>query len=137
MTAARPKAASVRESAFSAVKDDGNGDAPPIDLVHLARQTDGDEALEDELLKMFDTQSAKLLARLRLAEVGPQAKADIAHRLKGSALAIGARRVAEAATTTETHFAKSAAGEPTHGDPLVDLQAAIDEARAAIGRLSR
>jgi HPt (histidine-containing phosphotransfer) domain-containing protein len=133
MIAARQNA-SVREFAFSAVKD--ASDPPAIDLVHLARQTDGDAALEAELLAMFDAQSAKLCGRLALAEVGAQAKADIAHRLKGSALALGAWRVAEAATATETHFARIAAGDAPASDPLIELQAAVAAARAAIARLS-
>jgi HPt (histidine-containing phosphotransfer) domain-containing protein len=109
---------------------------PEIDLVHLARQTDGDEALEAELLAMFDVQSEKLMARLRLAEVGAQAKADIAHRLKGSALAIGAWRVAKAATAAETHFAKAASGACALGDSIGELGPAVEEARAAISRLT-
>ena len=121
---------------FTLVKDTSAGDLPAIDLVHLARQTDGDEALEAELLAMFDAQAAKLAARLALPEVGAQAKADIAHRLKGSALAIGAWRVAEAATAAETHFAMVATGGSGNGDPLALLQAAVVEARATITSLT-
>ncbi len=62
----------------------------PIDLVHLARATDGDESLEAELLSMFDRQSEKLCQRVKLADLPRRARADIAHRLRGSALAIGA-----------------------------------------------
>jgi HPt (histidine-containing phosphotransfer) domain-containing protein len=106
-----------------------------LDLVHLARQTDGDATLEAELLAMFDCQAAKLSARLALPEVGFQAKSDIAHRLRGSALAIGARRVAAAAEATEAHFAALVGGGADQGDPLPELQAAIVEARAAIAQL--
>jgi HPt (histidine-containing phosphotransfer) domain-containing protein len=107
----------------------------PIDLVHLARQTDGDADLETELLAMFEAQAAKLGARLMLPDVGAQAKADIAHRLRGSALAIGAHRVAAAAERTESHFAKLADSGESRSDPLAELQAAVAEARAAIVRL--
>jgi len=119
-----------------ATKRDLPRDVPAIDLVHLARQSDGYETLEAELLGMFDAQAAKLTTRLWQPEVGAQAKADIAHRLKGSALAVGAWQVAEAATATETHFAKIAAGDVSDDEPLVELQDAVDEARAAIARLS-
>ena len=68
-----------------------------IDLVHLARQTEGDESLEAELLAMFDRQSVKLAERVKLADLPRRARADIAHRLRGSALAIGAFAVARAA----------------------------------------
>ena len=110
-------------------------EARAIDLVHLARQTDGDAALESELLAMFDAQAAKLSARLALAEVGAQTKADIAHRLRGSALAIGAHRVSAAAERAERHFTRLAASGEAGGDPLPDLKAAVDEARSAIARL--
>jgi len=135
MIAARSKGPFVREYVFNAAKDELTRDLPAIDLVHLARQSDGDAALESELLAMFDAQAAKLVARLNLPEVGPQAKADIAHRLKGSALALGAWRVAEAATAAETHFARNVAGEAPAGDPMQELQAAVNEARASIARL--
>lgn len=122
------------------VREDKRGGEDPdsrvLDLVHLARQTDGDAALEAELLAMFDAQSAKLTARLALAEVGAQAKADIAHRLRGSALAIGARRVAEAAAIVEAHFAAVVAGKTSAPEPLGELFTAVHEARAAIARLT-
>jgi HPt (histidine-containing phosphotransfer) domain-containing protein len=121
---------------LEATRDESREASPAIDLVHLARQTDGDEALEVELLGMFEVQSAKLSARLRLAEVGVQAKADIAHRLRGSALAVGAWRVAKAAQAAEAHFAEAASEGAAAGDPLVELGRAIDEARAAISRLT-
>ena len=107
-----------------------------IDLVHLARQTDGDFQLETELLAMFDVQAAKLVARLALTEVSAQAKADISHRLRGSALAIGARRVAAAAERAEAHFVAEVAGQHGGADPLPILAAAVAEARAEISRLN-
>ena len=48
----------------------------------------------------------------------------------------GAWRVADAATATETHFAKIAAGGSSDDEPLVELQDAVDEARAEIARLT-
>ncbi len=108
---------------------------PAIDLVHLARQTDGDGALEAELLAMFDAQAAKLIQRLLQAEVGARAKADIAHRLRGSALAIGAARVTAAAEAVERHFERVAQGTSTGEAPLAALVSAINEARLEIQRL--
>jgi len=107
--------------------------SPAIDLVHLARQTDGDAALETELLGMFDRQSAKLIARLEISDVACRTRADIAHRLRGSALAIGARRVARGAEAVEKAF------ESGDGDPeaeLAELADAVREARAAISALN-
>ena len=67
----------------------------PIDLVHLARTTLGDRNLEREVLQLFDRQSTLLIARMRTA--APSGVATLAHTLKGSALGIGAWRVARAA----------------------------------------
>lgn len=105
---------------------------PAIDLVHLARQTEGDSALEAELLGMFDRQSAKLIGRLTSTDLSARARADMAHRLRGSALAIGAGRVAVAAERVEKAF-ESDAGEPESA--LAELTDAVMEARAAIAAL--
>ncbi len=99
--------------------------------MHLARATDGDESLESELLAMFDRQSAKLVERVRFIDLPRRARADIAHRLRGSALAIGAFAVAEAAEAVETAFAGE--GEPEA--ELAALAKAVAEARAAIAQL--
>jgi hypothetical protein len=58
----------------------------PIDLVHLARQTSGDKALELEVLHTFARQARCYLSDLSSgnAEVVTQT----AHKLKGAALAI-------------------------------------------------
>jgi HPt (histidine-containing phosphotransfer) domain-containing protein len=104
-----------------------------IDLVHLARQTEGDESLEAELLAMFDRQSVKLAERVKLADLPRQARADIAHRLRGSALAIGAFAVARAAETLEEVFATEG-GEPEA--EIAELAAAVTQARRAIAKLS-
>jgi len=132
MIAAKAPQGYVREYLLGAATEE----ARAIDLVHLARQTDGDTQLEGELLAMFDAQSAKLSARLALAEVGAQAKADIAHRLRGSALAIGARRVAAAAERVEAHFVAIVAGQASEVDPVPVLAVAVAEARAEIARLN-
>src|SRR5712671_3063181 len=73
--------------------DDG-----PIDFEHLKRMTLDDAGLEQEVLAMFAAQSAKLMATLatKPADVGA-----LAHTLKGSARAIGAFSVADAAARLE------------------------------------
>src|ERR1700735_5256270 len=71
-----------------------NSDERAIDLVHLARQTDGDAALEAALLALFDRQSANLLAQLAVDDAARAGRADIPHKLRGSAFAVGAGRVA-------------------------------------------
>jgi len=109
-----------------------NSDEPAIDLVHLARQTDGDAALEVELLALFDRQSANLLAQLA---VDGAARADIAHKLRGSALAVGAGRVASAAETLETLLNSDRMSPQERERALGGLAAAVAEARGAIAGL--
>jgi HPt (histidine-containing phosphotransfer) domain-containing protein len=109
-----------------------NSDEPAIDLVHLARQTDGDAALEAELLALFDRQSANLLAQLAVDGAG---RADIAHKLRGSALAVGAGRVASAAQTLETLLNSDRMSSQERERALGGLAAAVAEARGAIAGL--
>jgi len=74
----------------------------PLDLVHLARQCQGDHELEMELLGLFRLQAPALTAQL--ADPSPlslESKAKIAHTLRGSALSVGAGRVALAAWRIE------------------------------------
>jgi HPt (histidine-containing phosphotransfer) domain-containing protein len=98
--------------------------ASPIDLVHLARQTMGDRELEKELLALFDCQAAQIADRLRMVENGT-ASADLAHKLKGSARAVGAGAVAAAAENYE-HGARAGLLRQADADRLV---AAVAEAR--------
>ena len=107
--------------------------APAIDLVHLARQTDGDEALEAELLCLFDRQAVRALQTLGQPGLPVSARAEIAHKLRGSALAIGAARVSSAAEALETACLSSAAWRLEAATQ--DLALAVAEARAAIADL--
>ena len=106
-------------------------DDRPVDLVHLARTTLGDRALEREVLALFDRQSGMLIARMRTAT--PAAIAALAHTLKGSARGIGAWRVARAAELLEL---AGASGNPT-AEALDKLAATSDEACAVIAELLR
>jgi HPt (histidine-containing phosphotransfer) domain-containing protein len=106
--------------------DDG-----PIDIAHLQRMTLGDAGLEREVLAMFSAQSVRLAAGL----VDPSADAGaLAHMLKGSARAVGAFRVAEAAEELETILRNGA--DPSRA--LAEIDDAVAEVRAAIDeRLQR
>jgi HPt (histidine-containing phosphotransfer) domain-containing protein len=106
-------------------------DDRPVDLVHLARTTLGDRALEREVLQLFDRQSSILIARMRTA--APAGVAALAHTLKGSARGIGAWRVARAAERVEL---AGASGQVT-AEALDGLAAASDEARTVIAELLR
>jgi HPt (histidine-containing phosphotransfer) domain-containing protein len=100
--------------------DDG-----PIDFAHLNRITLGDANLEREVLAMFSAQSAKLIGAIAAA---PADAGTLAHTLKGSARAIGAFAVAEAATKLEA--ALTSGSDPS--EPLAELGDAVALARTAI-----
>jgi HPt (histidine-containing phosphotransfer) domain-containing protein len=76
---------------------------PIIDLVHLSRQTLGDQALEGELLRLFASQAeqAAICLKENLSPGDGPWRADLAHRLKGSGRAIGAFEFADAAEAFE------------------------------------
>jgi HPt (histidine-containing phosphotransfer) domain-containing protein len=103
-----------------------------LDRDHLARITFGDRSLEREVLQLFDRQSELLLERMRASE--PAAIATLAHTLKGSAVGIGATRVASAAAEVEA-TAQAKSGESSRA--IEELVQAVEEARAAISALIR
>ena len=105
--------------------DDG-----PIDLEHLRRMTLGDAGLEREVLAMFAAQTVKLIGAL--IALPPEAGA-LAHTLKGSARAIGAFTVADAATRLEAAIQKGDDPAPS----LAGLTNAVVDARAAIDAILR
>ncbi len=72
----------------------------PIDLAHLSRYTLGDLDLEREILGLFADQIPRLLSELRNAD-NEKAWQQATHTLKGSARAIGAWGMSEAASRAE------------------------------------
>jgi HPt (histidine-containing phosphotransfer) domain-containing protein len=106
--------------------------AEPIDLVHLRRMTLGERSLEREVLQLFCRQADMLVARMQKAK--PAVAAASAHTLMGSARGIGTWRVAATAETVE----RVATAEPAKlPRALVELIAAVDEAKMAIADLLR
>ena len=82
---------------------------PAVDLVHLARQTQGDHDLEGELLALFSRQAKSIvqsLASSERCEARPGA-GDLLHTLVGSATAVGCWRVAQEARALE-HVVRAA-----------------------------
>lgn len=71
----------------------------PLDLAYLHSMTLGDARLEREVLEMFKVQTRELLSRLAPQ---PDNAAELAHTLKGSARAVGAFEVGEAAHALES-----------------------------------
>jgi HPt (histidine-containing phosphotransfer) domain-containing protein len=109
---------------------------PPIDLVHLSRQCLGDPKLEAELLAMFRLQARSLRAELsNSAPLSVESKAKIAHRLRGSALAVGARRVARAAGRIEELALASGDQRAAEADATASLLSTVAEALAEIDRI--
>jgi HPt (histidine-containing phosphotransfer) domain-containing protein len=105
--------------------DDG-----PIDFEHLSRMTLGDAGLEHEVLAMFVAQSTTLVSTLAAM---PADASALAHTLKGSARAIGAFSVADAAARLAAAIAR---GFDTSA-ALAELGETVAEARTAIEAVLR
>lgn len=119
----------------AAAAPDPTADEPlmrPIDLVHLSRQSLGDRALEIELLTLFERQAEQIADRLAASSSGSDRRwrHDLAHTLKGSARAVGAMAVANAAQLYEE--ALCAPGEPAVAVARDALLAAVAQARSAV-----
>jgi HPt (histidine-containing phosphotransfer) domain-containing protein len=74
-----------------------------VDLSHLSRYTGGDEALNAEVLRLFDSQANELVGRLDTILEARDAKSwkEVTHTLKGAARGIGAFAMADAAAAAE------------------------------------
>jgi HPt (histidine-containing phosphotransfer) domain-containing protein len=107
------------------VPDDG-----PIDIAHLTRMTLGDAGVEREVLAMFAGQAVRLIGALAAL---PSDAAELAHTLNGSARAIGAFQVADAAEAFVA--ALRDVGEPSAA--LAALGQAIAQACSAIDAMLR
>ncbi len=97
----------------------------PIDRGHLERMTLGDASLESEILRLFSAQADALIGAL--AGLPPDAAA-LAHKLKGSARAVGAVSVTAAVENFERVMHEG--GETSAA--LAALTQAVAQARAAI-----
>ena len=98
----------------------------PVDLVHLSRQSLGDRSLENEILRLFHSQSKLYLERLECATTAEERKLA-AHTVVGSARGLGAWKVAKEAELVEKACAR--------GCDVSALRAAVDEANAYIEAL--
>jgi HPt (histidine-containing phosphotransfer) domain-containing protein len=98
-----------------------------IDTEHLSRMTLGEASLQREVLALFDRQADMLLPRIR--QGAPATVAASAHTLKGSAVGIGAFKVARAVEEVEQ------AKDVAIAAAVDTLAAVLDEAKAEIARL--
>ncbi|WP_034658692.1 Hpt domain-containing protein [Chelativorans sp. J32] len=71
----------------------------PIDLAHLSKQTMGDEELKREILDLFLVQATA--AKTEIADINAATRRCVAHRLVGSARAVGAFAIAACAAELE------------------------------------
>ncbi len=100
---------------------------PAIDLVHLGTYTQGDRALEGELLRMF-LPSAQ--AYIDAMAAGPgESWRTAAHSLKGVALGVGAWDIAALAEAAEGHRDGAA---PLRRQDIEALQAALERVRCFV-----
>ena len=114
---------------------DRNGSAhgyAVLDRAHLTRITFNDPSLERDVLQLFERQAELLMQRMRKS--APCAVATLAHTLKGSAVGIGASRVAQAAAVAEL-AASSAPGDCSGA--INQLAQAVDEVRVEIAAMQR
>lgn len=103
----------------------------PIDLVHLAKQCLGDEGLELEVLRLFDTTLVTYLARLKLATTFDELALNL-HSIKGAAAGVGAGTVADLAKAMEEELRDS---RPVSPERIADMELAIEEVRIFIARM--
>ena len=76
---------------------------PAVDLAHLSRYTGGDDALNAEVLQLFDNQISEMVGRLNAVLDAQDRKGwkEITHTLKGAARGVGAFQFADAAAAAE------------------------------------
>ncbi len=102
-----------------------------IDLDHLARYTGGDEAVNAEVMRLFDAQANELVARLQAILDARDAKSwkEVTHTLKGAARGIGAFVMGEAAACCEPIDLADRAGATT---AIAELRARSEAVQAFI-----
>lgn len=107
----------------------------PIDHAYLGRFTQDNGALEREVLELFAGMMPRYLEDLRAATTSKAWK-DAAHTIKGSAAAVGARRLARFAEMAERLDveAAEARSEGYREEAIAALAAAAEEACRYIAR---
>lgn len=103
----------------------------PVDLVHLAKQCLGDENLELEILRLFETTLVTYFGRLKLAS-GFDDLAINLHSIKGASAGVGAWGIADLAAALEKDLR---GGRPLAPERIDDLGMEIEEVRDFIARM--
>ena len=128
------KVTSFKATAQQSVAGDSL-DGDPIDHAYLGRFTQGNAALEREVLELFAGMMPRYLDDLKAAETN-KAWRDAAHTIKGSAAAVGARRLARFAELAERLDVEvpQAASEGYREEAIRAVTAAVEEACRHIAR---
>jgi HPt (histidine-containing phosphotransfer) domain-containing protein len=115
---------------------DGKLASDAVDRAYLARFTLGNAALEREVLELFAAQAPVYQQRLREARTRKDWQ-DAAHTLKGSAMAIGAWRLARFAEMAEKIDIETPAAlaEGHRDNALAAMSTAADEVCRLVARL--
>jgi HPt (histidine-containing phosphotransfer) domain-containing protein len=94
----------------------------------------GDSALEAEVLALFDHQAGQIVEQLRRCETATDrtSQVELAHKLKGSARAVGAHEVASAAENYE-HCASKGILRDSDSQRLIH---AVAQVRASLRELA-
>jgi HPt (histidine-containing phosphotransfer) domain-containing protein len=113
------------------VSDNRTRTMRPVDLVHLAKQCLGDEALELEVLRLFDTTIRDHYGRLKLA-TNAEDVALLLHSIKGASGGVGAWAISDLAKAIEQEVRD---GLPLTQERIDDLGLVIGAVRDFIGRV--
>jgi len=102
-----------------------------IDLDHLARYTGGEKSLNGEILRLFDSQIAGMVAELNGLLHTPDGKRwrEIAHTIKGAARGVGAFQMGDAAAKAEP---VDPANQPEAKAAVAKLESEAETVRAFI-----
>lgn len=103
----------------------------PIDLVHLARQSLGDQGLQEEILRVFAQRIIVYYERIEMS-TGLEELVGHLHVLRSAAVGVGAWSLAELAGVAEDELR---AGAPVNPERIEDLGMAVQEVSGFIEQL--
>ena len=111
--------------------DEISAPIPILDPSQLATMTGNDASLGIEVIDIF-RQQTEIWARMLDADLPPTQWADAAHSLKGSALSVGALRLADICAATETLGRSAAQQAVSRTAAAISLSAVKDQIGPAI-----
>ena len=132
----RESASSGAAKPLAGERDEAQPASDIIDLDYLRRFTSGNLALEEEVLKLFADHAPLYLEQLRQAKSSKD-WSEAAHTIKGSAAAIGARRLASVTEMIERLDidSEAARNEGFREQAVAAVADALEEVCRCISRL--